>query len=237
MNGIQEKEAEEWLSNFPRLFDLYQQSNKADPKNYFNFKELFPWASAAFSDIEKKLAELDTESWKKLLEKALPYVVVDDPLRGYQQLFSALDEARGYIFLVGQGYERIEFIKPNSVKQGIGQSPDLLATKVGSTAILEVKTINESDANLAPNASWRNEAVMVRPNLSEEFKRKVVSTIEQARKQLNSYPPPSERKIVFLVVRFDFGLKTGGHLYVELENFIASQPLIDGIEVYHQATL
>ena len=242
MNGpsdsIQLKEAENWLlSVSPRLFDLYQQSEKDDPKNYFDFKELFPWASASFARTEETLARLDVEAWRKLCEKALPYVTVDDPLRRYQQLWSALDEARGYVLLADQGYNQIEFIEPKKNKKGSAQSPDLTATKDGSTAILEIKTINESNDCLGPNAAWRHGAITVRPDLSEEFKGKLVSTIEHARKQLNSYPHRTNRKIVLLVVRFDHGQKTGGHLYEELNNFIVSQPTKDGAEVYHQATL
>jgi len=63
-----------------------------------------------------------------------------------------------------------------------------------------------------------------------------LSTIEQARNQLNDYPEPSDRKIVLLVVCFDIGQKTSAQSYVELESFIASQSMQDGIEVYHQAT-
>jgi hypothetical protein len=233
------KEAEDWLaSNFPRLFDLYQHSDKNDPNNYFDFDELYPFiGGGAFPAVENMLARLDTESWEKLREKALPYVAVDDPTRRYQQLFSALDEARGYVFLADQGYERIEFIQPKKNKKGTPQSPDLVAIRLGSTAILEVKTINESDENLAPNAEWRHKAITVRPDLSEEFKGKLISTVEQAGNQLNSHPHPSDRKIVLLVVHLDYGQKTGGHLYIELENFIASFPKQDGVEVYHQITL
>src|SRR6266571_3991388 len=231
MNGLSEsidkKEAEDWLSsNFPRLFDLYQRSKKDEPKNYFNFKELFPIALLgyeAYAQTEKRLARLDAESWEKLREKALDYVTVDDPLRRYQQLFNTLDEARGYVFLADQGYVEIEFIERKKGKQGKGQSPDLRATRNGLTAILEVKTINESDATLDPGALWRREAVKVREDLSVAFKDKLVSTIEQARNQLNDYPEPSDRKIVLLVVCFDIGQKTSAQSYVELESFIASQ--------------
>jgi hypothetical protein len=242
MNGpsdsIQLKEAEDWLLSIsPRLFDLYQRSEKDDPKNYFDFKELFPWASGSFAQSEKAFARLDTNSWEKLREKALPYVTVDDPLRRYQQLWSALDEARGYVFLADEGYDRIEFIEPKKDKKGSPQSPDLTATKNDSTAILEVKTVNESNDCLGPDAAWRHGAITVRSDLSEEFKGKLVSTIEQARVQLKSHPLPSDRKIVLLVVRLDYGQKTGGHLYIELESFIASLPRKDGIEIYHQIAL
>jgi len=235
---IREKEAEDWLSsNFPRLFDLYQWSNKGDPKNYF--KELFPIAYLGWESyvhLEKTLGRLDSAAWEQLRDKALPYVTADDARRRHQQLISTLDEARGYVFLADQGYDRIEFIKPKNNKKGQHQSPDLAAIKSGSTAILEVKTFNESDPSLGPDAPWRHEATKVRQDLSDEFKAKLVSTIEQARKQLNGWPHASDRKIVLLVVRFDIGQKTSAQSYAELESFIASQPMQDGIEVYHQAT-
>jgi hypothetical protein len=235
------KEAEGWLSsNFPRFFELYQWSNKADPRNYFNFKELFPIAylgAQSYAQLESYLTKLDSLAWEKLRSKALPFVSADDPSRRYQQLFSTLDEARGYVFLADQGYEDIEFVEPQKRKKGSPPSPDLSAMKAGSTAILEVKTINESDACLAPDAPWRHGTITVSPNLSDEFKSKLLSTIGQARNQLDSYPQPSDRKIVLLVVRFDHGQKTSGHLYVELERFLASQVVNAGVEVYHQATL
>jgi hypothetical protein len=242
MNGksdsAQLKEAEDWLfSVSPRLFDLYQRSEKSHPKNYFDFKTLFPWASKSFARTEEILARLDLESWGKLCEKALPYVTVDDLLRRYQQLWNTLDEARGWVLLAYQGYEQIRFIEPKRNKKGYPQSPDLTATKDGSSAILEVKTINESNECLGPDAAWRHGAITVRPNLAEEFKGKLVSTIEQARIQLNSHPLPSDRKIVLLVVRLDYGQKTGGHLYEELGEFISSQPIKEGVEIYHQVTL
>ena len=235
---IREKEAEDWLSsNSPRLFDLYQWSNKGDPKNYF--KELFPIAYLGWESyvhLEKTRGRLDSAAWEQLRDKALPYVTADDARRRHQQLISTLDEARGYVFLADQGYDRIEFIKPKNNKKGHHQSPDLAAIKSGSTAILEVKTFNESDPSLGPDAPWRHQATKVRQDLSDEFKAKLVSTIEQARKQLNGWPHASDRKIVLLVVRFDIGQKTSAQSYAELESFIASQPMQDGIEVYHQAT-
>jgi len=231
-NSDQQRKAEDWLSHFPRLFDLYQHSDKRNPRNYFNVEFPLP-----LSKDEERFARLDSESWAVLRNKALPYISLDDSLRHYQQLWSILDEARGYAFLAEQGCERIEFIEPGKSKKGGQQSPDLVGYKAGSTAILEVKTVNESTENLGPNAAWRHGTIQVRSDLSPEFKGKLVSTIEQARNQLNSYPHPSNRRIVLLVVRLDYGQKTGGHLYEELESFIASQPVTDGVEVYHQITL
>lgn len=226
------KEAADWLFSFPRLLDLYQRSDKSNPRNYFNVEFPLP-----LSKDEERFARLDSKSWIVLRDKAVPYVSLDDPLRQYQQLWNTLDEARGYVFLADQGYERIEFIEPSKSKKGGQQSPDLVGYKTGSTAILEVKTINESCDNLATDAFWRSKMVIVRPDLSEEFKRKIIATIESAKTQLESYPHPTDRKIALLVICFDYGQKTGGHLYEELDNFIASQTPNDSVEVYHQARL
>ncbi len=82
MNGQSDsdlrKEAEDWLSHFPRLFDLYQHSDKDNPKSYFDFKKLFPIASRAFAESEKLFSRLDLKSWERLRDKALPYIAADD---------------------------------------------------------------------------------------------------------------------------------------------------------------
>jgi len=229
----QRKEAGGWLlPHFPRLRDLFEHSDRRNPKNYFNAEFPLP-----FMEDERRFARLHAASWRVLRDKAAPYVSIDDRLRNYQQLWSALDEARGYVFLADQGYDRIEFIEAEKSKKGSKQSPDLIGYKADSTAILEVKTINESRDNLAADAPWRTETVVVLSDLSEEFRRKIIATIEQAKSQLDSYPRQVNRKIVLLVIRFDHGQKTGGQLYLELESFISSLGLQGGIEVYHQPTL
>ena len=236
MNGQsdsdQRKDAGAWLlPHFPRLRDLFEHSDRENPKNYFNVEFPLP-----LIEDERRFAKLDPASWEVLRDKAVPYVSIDDPQRNYQQLWNTLDEARGYIFLAEQGYDRIEFIKPGKNKKGGKRLPDLIGYKTGSSVVLEVKTINESRDNLAEGALWRNEAVTVPQNLSEAFTRKIITTIEDAKTQLESYPHPTERKIVFLVIRFDHGQKTGWHLYSELNNFIVARTK-DGIEVFHEPLL
>jgi hypothetical protein len=237
MNGQSDSDRQQgaatWLlPNFPRLLDLYEHSDKSNPNNYFHVEFPLP-----LGEEEKRLARLDLASWKILRDKTMPFVSADDPLRSYQQLWNMLDEARGYVFLADQGYNRIEFIEIDKSKKGGKRTPDLIGFKIGSSALLEVKTINESGDNLSPNAPWRKEAVVVPQQLSEEFKRKAISTIEQATGQLLSFPGQTDRKIVLLVVRFNFGQKTAGHLYAELESFISSITPDSGIEIYHQPTL
>src|ERR1051325_5914396 len=119
-NSDLKKEAEDWLSHFPQLFDLYQHSDKSNPRNYFNVEFPLP-----LSREEERFARLDSESWKILRDKAVPYISLDDPLRNYQQLWSTLD----YVFLANQGYERIAFIESGKSKKGGQQSPDLVGYK------------------------------------------------------------------------------------------------------------
>ena len=237
MNGssgsIQLKEGEKWLSNFPRLFDLYQRSQKGNPRNYFNFKELFPIVyvgSEAYADIETVLAKLDEMSWERLSKKALSCITADDPLRRYHQLFNALNEARGYVYLASEGYEQIEFIEDQSRK-----SPDLLAHKANSLAILEVKTVNQSDEDLAEESLRGGEAIVVEPKLSDRFKSRILRSIRDAREQLDTYPNATDKKIVFLFVHMKSTQRTCGESYAELKSVIDDQNT-DGIEVIHQAT-
>jgi len=228
------KEAEDWFaSNFPRLFELYQRSNKDDPKNYFNFKELFTIAylgAQAFQEIEQVLSRLDSTAWEKLSKKALAGVTADDPCRRYHQLFNLLNEARGYSHLLAEGYTHIEFIEDLT-----GKSPDLFAKKDDSTAILEVKTVNQSDADIKNESLRKNEAIQVDPKLSEKFKTRIKRNIRDAREQLERYQNSANRKIVFLFIFMESSQRTCGESYAELKTFIADQNTKD-LEIFFQAS-
>ncbi|MGA9450629.1 MAG: hypothetical protein WBW41_04705 [Verrucomicrobiia bacterium] len=237
MNGssdsIQAKKAEDWLSNFPRLFDLYQRSKKDDPQNYFNFEKLFPIAflgSAAYADLENALAKLDAAAWEKLRKKTLSYITKDSSLRGYHQLFNGLNEARGCIYLAEQGYDQICFIEEEPPRK----LPDLLAKRLGSVAILEVKSVNPSEEDINQQVIRERETIKVDPRLTEKFKTRIKRSIRDAREQLDAYPYSTDRKIVFLIIQMEFTQSTCGESYIELNNFIAGQNA-GGIEVIHQA--
>jgi hypothetical protein len=221
--SISHQEAEEWLSNLPRLHDLYQHSKKDDPKNYFNFEEFFPIAflgNAAYAEIEKVLTRLDPVAWEKLRKKALSQVTADDPLRRYHQLFNALNEARGYGYLLEDGQTQIEFIEDLT-----GKSPDLLAWKNGAKTLLEVKTLNQSDDDIMNEDSRRNEAIKIDPTLSVGFETRIKRSIRDARKQLDRYS--AERKIVYLFAEMESHQRTCFESYNKLKLFIADQNIND----------
>jgi hypothetical protein len=228
------KEAEDWLAfNFPKLFDLYQRSNKDAPKNYFNFKELFPIAylgAQAYREIEQVLSRLDSTAWEKLSKKALAGVTADDPTRRYHQLFNLLNEARGYAHLLDEGYTHIEFIEDLT-----GKSPDLFARKNNSTAILEVKTMNPSDEDIKNESLCTNDAIQVDPKLSEKFKTRIKRNIRDAREQLECYQNSANRKIIFLFIYMESSQRICGESYAELKTFIADQTTKD-LEIVYQAS-
>jgi hypothetical protein len=238
MNGpsdsIQGKEAEDWLlSNFPRLFDLCQRSNKDDPKNYFNFKELLPIAylgAQAYWEIEQVLSRLDSTAWEKLSKKALAGVTADDPTRRYHQLFNALNEARGYAYLEDEGYNAIGFIEDLT-----GKSPDLRAKKNSSIAILEVKTVNQSDEDIKNESLHKNEAIKVSPMLSEKFKARIKRNIRDAQEQLKRYQASATRRVIFLFIHMESSQRTCGESYADLKTFIAGQTTKD-LEIVYQAS-
>jgi hypothetical protein len=229
-----QQEAEDWFaSNFPRLFELYERSNKDEPKNYFNFKELFPIAylgKQAYWEIERVISRLDSTAWERLSKKTLASVTADDPSRRYHQLFNHLNEARGYTYLLDEGYSRIEFIEDPT-----GKSADLVGTNDGSTALLEVKTVNQSDKDIRIEALGNNKAIKVDPLISEKFKTRIKRSIKNARKQLYSYKQRVDRKIVFLFIEMESPQRTCGESYLKLESFISDQNSKD-LEVVGQAS-
>ena len=215
-----QKEAENWVAfNFPRLFDLYQRSNKDAPENYFNFKDLFPIAylgAQAYQEIEQILSRLDSSAWEELSKKALTGVSLDDPTRRYHQLFNLLNEARGYAYLLDEGYAHIEFIKDLT-----GKSPDLRATRNEVIALLEVKTLNQSDEDIKNENLRKNQAIKVDPTLSDNFKTRIKRCIRDAEKQLDRYS--ADRKIVYLYIEMESHQRTCFESYIQLKLFIGNQ--------------
>jgi len=215
-----QKEAENWLAfNFPRLFDLYQHSNKDAPENYFNFKDLFPIAylgAQAYQEIKQILSRLDSSAWEELSKKALTGVSADDPTRRYHQLFNLLNEARGYAYLLDEGYAHIEFIKDLT-----GKSPDLRATRNEIIALLEVKTLNQSDEDIKNENLRKNQAIKIDSALSVKFKTRIKRCIRDAAKQLDRYS--ADRKIVYLYIEMESHQRTCFESYFQLKSFIADQ--------------
>jgi hypothetical protein len=227
-----EKPAEEWFAaNLPRLWDLYQKSEKSHPDNYLTAaipSSVDSLWRETIRPIEAVLQKLDPNAWQEVLKKALPYVTKRDSRRGHSQLFTALNEARGWALLYERGFRNIRFIPERGC-----QTPDLFAEKDDVTAVLEVKSVNESDKDIDYRIACPPVVQRIVPGLSDKLKNKLFLSIKEACEQLNAYPDPVDCRIVLLVVRLDSDQRFIGQTYAELDRLISSQP-VSGFELVHQ---
>jgi hypothetical protein len=201
--------------DFPRLYELYCDSNTAINTNFLaNFEDVVNYANRQryFKELEKDLQQLDDKAWQELKRKALKYVIKKDKLRGWEQLFNTLSEVKGYLYLKAVGCTEVYFIPERNTS-----TPDLYG-RCGSDGILmEVKTINRSDeelkwieGNLKEYLNWKKGKPQrlrtreYRTGLDNHLECKIIDTINTAKNQLLSYDCNRvRRKIVYLVVDLD----------------------------------
>lgn len=221
---------------WPRLYNLYDQSDKSHPDNYFtncSAARADMWSKKFFQPMEDRLQKLDAEAWEQLVKKTLDSVTTKLIRRSWAPLYDFLNEARGYAWLADHGYKKISFIDCNCLdKKKQRRSPDLLGESQNSTAILEVKTINESDKYLESRERNKFQTRTV-TGLSAEFRKKLNLTIAKASAQLDAYPKPVNRKIVFLLIRFDMDNMLEASNYTALQKLIETNQ-ISGTEIVHE---
>jgi hypothetical protein len=150
-----------------------------------------------FIAIEDDLRDLDTAAWTALKAEALPQLTAKAPGRGWEGLFSILNQARAYAHLVGLGCTDVQFI-PRSKRK----TPDLRAG-LGSVSVLcEVKTIHISNVEVGRRQSGGVAAS--KAHVEPGFLSKLRSDIETASAQMGAFDPdPAVRRIVYVVVNFD----------------------------------
>lgn len=213
-------------SQFPKINSLFQGSELENPDNYFSLaiqREVlkFEFIQGFYFKLEKELAFLDETAWNQFRQKVLRYITVVDQTRGYQQLFDCFNEVKGYIFLRSQGYKNIEFIAESKS----AQTPDLMGKDVDGVALVEVKTINRSDKEIAHiKNNSKGQGMVVRDVLHAlpiSLTRKIESTIETASKQLLSYNIEAKinRRIVYLYINSDVVLSLDTRNIDALKNF------------------
>ncbi len=221
-----------WSKDFPRLYDLYCESDQHDKANYFaTFYEVLEnsYARPYYERLEEELGQLDDEAWQELKQEASKWVTVRGNLRGYQQLFNILSEVKGYLYLKSEGYE-VRFIPREK-----GQTPDLYGYgRSGSSGVLmEIKTVNISDDELRwveANSEIGADGIRhptvgeVRTGLGDSLTSKILDTINTARDQLTSYPCTcAQRKIVYLIINPDLLLALDSRNIDELRAFLEEQ--------------
>lgn len=194
----------------PRLYELYQGTTQG-PDNYFCgldrlLKNDAPLVRKYYESLEDDLGVLTKSAWVDLKKKATSYVTVKSSRRGWSQLFDALNEARGYLFLLDEGYSDVAFIP-----EGNDKTPDLRAVKGNQVVLLEAKSLGRSDADIDYLTAGQSGkmAQQVLYKIPDGLRRKIESTTMGARRQLLAYEPAlSCRRICFLVVEFDTGVSS-----------------------------
>ena len=173
---------------YPRIYELLEAERQRDGKlQYFQSlqdTESLPLRTQALKKLEESLQLLDEKSWETLKSKIIRKHGNEgrSDLRGHSALFCTINEAEGYRWLKELGMTSIYFI-PDETK---GRSPDLQAITVdGAIALLEVKTILESEASLKDMSTRRIKRASF--ECSELFQKKVIETITSARSQITSY--------------------------------------------------
>jgi len=174
------------------------------------------------------MQRLDEDAWKHLAEQALPWVTRKERQRQWTQLFNHLYEAFGYEWLADNGYTSIRFIDRRDKESK--QTPELWGKSPISTALLEVKTINISDQDVANRAGQPPPVLNLAAPLPEGLKRKLADDIAKAREQLMTFEGPVDRRIVLIVIIPDCGFWLNQTVYREI-NELAVKLSTGGLEV------
>jgi hypothetical protein len=135
----------------PRVYELkdFDKEHVSSPAYFLEFEESIfndpdGWSKFRFwLKRELEVQRLDKDSWEFLKKEAdVPLKKPDRDGRGWQKLITILNQARGYIYLVGIGCSDVKFIP----KQQNKQTPDVQGNfRDGSIVLCEVKTLNRSD--------------------------------------------------------------------------------------------
>jgi hypothetical protein len=211
-----------WEIHFLRLSDLYRSSDVTNSSNYFlqdNVISALSKPSQTAVELEKELQKLSANAWTEFKPKALKYVCVTHHRRDHNALFECFNEVKGYISLSSK-YEDIHFIPESSTK-----TPDLIASSKTSSALMEVKTINESDQELDyfDIPLEERDPLTAEHAVSESLRAKVSSAISEAEKQLlGDTAHTVHERIIYLVVRLDFQCATSGTTH-DLDSFLKGQ--------------
>lgn len=219
------------------LRDLIE--DPSNPHAYFqSFEETIRTESSkrqVWLAREREFNRLDDDSWEFLKTEALPYLTSRDRLRGWSQLISMLNQARGYNFLVDQGYRNVRFI-PRATAKSM-ETPDLEAEAGPTKVLCEVKSLQISLTEAERRASGGIGTSTVQ--LEAGFFNKLTSDLVKARRQMHSFnDSPGTRRIVFVVPDFDDFLGEYKQSYFEqIDAFLASDPVPDmDVVFYNQRT-
>ncbi len=183
-----------WKDDYPHLHELFVTSDVDHVDNYFADMDSFHPPHQSYRQLEDQFARLDPESRQNIIVRAAPKVTRRDTAkgRGWTALFETLNEVNGYTHLLDLGYPEVRFIPPGS-----SRTPDLHGIASFGDALLEVKTVNRSDENIATFGVVQD----AHDGLPDGFKRKLESDYATACRQLHSLTvrEPARRICAFYI--------------------------------------
>lgn len=216
---------ESWQRDFPRLAQIRAGVPSRESGTFFHgvpcpVRSQLAWEF--YEAIEAELASLDDLAWPPFREKLFKCDVKPNRHRGYCGFMSYLTEAKGFRYLgqeltsAGGAYDSILPIAERPKDKSPDWGAYLHGTLVG---LLEVKTINESDASLkqliGDMAKLREQGIgtarRVNPEIASGFWNKLTETVKGARQQLEALEPDSDiPRYVLLVIQPDLEQRLAG---------------------------
>lgn len=214
----------------PRVYELIDLiEDRSNPHAYFqDFEQTICSESLkrqVWTTRESEFSRLDKKSWQFLKQEALPYLASRDSVRGWAQLISILNQARGYNFLVDEGYHNVHYI-PRSTKEGM-ETPDLEADKGSSKVLCEVKSIQHSQEEAERRTNGDGGSTVMQ--LDPKFFNKLNFVLKKAKSQMCSFnSSPETRHIAFVDLEFDDLLGEYKNKYFEqIDDFLEKNPVLD----------
>jgi hypothetical protein len=211
----------------PLLYELKDCiTDPASPDAYFQHFDKNVSSSTHVLELYQRwewaLQALDGESWEQLKTEIIPRLIQRDKARGWQQLFDTMGEARAYRYLRAIGCTGVRFI-PRSRKK---RTPDLEGTLPSVHLLCEVKTINPSNQEI----EIRTNPPTVRSlpiQLTDQFLKKLSSTIDGAKNQLQSHDPERKaRHLIYLNINFDdFFAECKEQYFSEIDGYLSNAPV------------
>ena len=218
-----------WKDEYPHLYELFAASDVQHPDNYFARMDGLhsPQAVQSYRDLEERFARLDSTSRQNIIERATPFVTRRDIETGrhWTALFEILNEVNGYVYLQDLGYREVRFIPPSS-----RPTPDLHGSASFGDALLEVKTVNISDENLATFGIVQQ----AHDGLPDGLKQKLESDYVTACRQLHSLSVREPtRRICAFYISIDRQLAFARSNLQALIDFMES--IESDCEIYHHS--
>jgi hypothetical protein len=192
-------------AEMPRVYELCDLiADKVNPSSYFQDFDRSVASAAEKKRVwlarEREFQRLDDAAWQFLKDEALLYLSARDSKgRGWEQLISVLNQARGYNYLVDRGCSDVRFVK--RAKEQNRKTPDLEAELDGARIVCEVKTLNASQVEIERRQSGG--VGLGADVLSMSFFKKLNRTVQEAERQMLAYAGTAAEHTVFFIVNFD----------------------------------